>query len=166
MKKLILFIMTIVMVCSLSTVSFAEGYTTKAVPSNNSFKAYMSYTAITNTSSPQYKLQQQAYTGNYGIRMVDDRYCIAVGSYYTTTIGTKIDVIMENGHVIKCIVGDCKADAHTDSTHRANPNGCVVEFIVDMSALDSTCRRMGDMSYVSSLGLDGEISALRVYDGK
>ena len=81
MKKLILFIMTIVMVCSLSTVSFAEGYTTKAVPSNNSFKAYMSYTAITNTSSPQYKLQQQAYTGNYGIRMVDDRYCIAVGSY-------------------------------------------------------------------------------------
>lgn len=165
MKKSFLVLATIIMVVlSIVTVLGAGGYTTKPVPANNGFKAYMSYKAISSRNSSQYKLQQRAYTGNYGIRMVDDRYCIAVGSYYTTQIGTKIDVIMENGNVIKCILGDVKADKHTDATNRANPNGCIVEFIVDMNSLDRTCRRMGDMSYVSSGGLKGEIKAIRVYD--
>lgn len=165
MKKSFLVLATILMVVLTIVTAFgAGGYTTKPVPSNNSFKAYMSYKAIMKGNSPQCKLQKKAYTGNYGIRMVDDRYCVAVGSYYTTQIGTKIDVIMENGNVVKCILGDGKSDRHTDPTHRANSNGCVVEFLVDINSLDRTCRRMGDMSYVSSGGLKGEIKALRVYD--
>lgn len=163
LKKVRYLLCVCMQILCLSTTVFAEGYNTKPVPDNNSFKAYMGYTAITSRTSPQYKLQQQATTGSYGIRMYDGRYCIAVGTYYTSTIGTKIDVVMKNGNVIKCIVGDIKANCHTDATNRANPNGCVVEFIVDTKTMDPTCKRMGDMSYAPSGGLQGEIESLRVY---
>ena len=137
-------------------------YVDMSTPSKNGFKSYMSYKCITNTGSKQYKLQQSCYTGNYGIRMKDGRYCIAVGSYYTTKIGTKIDLIMKNGATIKCILADCKADAHTDSTNRQNPNGSIAEFIVDMNSLNRTAKRMGDISYCSEK-FKGEIKKIRVY---
>ena len=137
-------------------------YVDMDTPSNNSFKSYMSYKCITNRSSKQYKFQQKCYTGNYGIRMKDGRYCIAVGSYYTTKIGKKIDLVMENGAIIKCILADCKANAHTDSTNRQNPNGSIAEFIVDMNSLNRTAKRMGDVSYCSEK-FKGEIKKIRVY---
>lgn len=165
MKKLSFVLMIIITILSCNVNIFGSGgYTTKSTPCNNSFKAYMSYKTITNISSSQYKLQQRATTGKYGIRTVNGRYCIAVGSYYTTTIGTKIDIVMENSNIIQCVLGDVKADAHTDSLNRANPNGCIIEFLVDMNTLDKTCKRMGDMSYVPSGGLKGEIKYIRVYD--
>lgn len=139
-----------------------QKYMDMDVPSNNSFKSYMSYRCITNTGSNQYKFQQKCYTGNYGIRMNGERYCIAVGSYYTTKIGTKIDLVMQNGAIIKCILADCKANAHTDSTNRQNPNGSIAEFIVDMNELNSTAKYMGDISYCNK-DLKGEIKKMRVY---
>lgn len=45
-------------------------------------KTWMPYTAITSRGSKQYKLQQIAYTGDYGIRMVNGRYCVALGSHF------------------------------------------------------------------------------------
>ena len=149
-------------ICSKYLSKKKVNYVDMDTPSNNSFKSYMSYKCITNTGSKQYKLQQSCYTGNYGIRMKDGRYCIAVGSYYTTKIGTKIDLIMKNGATIKCILADCKADAHTDSTNRQNPNGSIAEFIVDMNSLNRTAKRMGDISYCSEK-FKGEIKKIRVY---
>lgn len=143
---------------------FGASFTTKAVPPENGFKSYMSYRAITNTASDQYKLQQIAETGNYGIRTVEGRYCVALGTYYSTKIGTKFDLIMENGHTIHCVLADSKADIHTDSTNRMSSNGCISEFVVDMNSLDGTCRKMGDMSYAPSGGLQGRVSEIRVYD--
>ena len=76
----------------------------------------MSYKCITSTSSPQYKLQKnKAYTGKYGIRQVDGRYCVAIGSHFTSKIGILFDLILENGIVIPCILSDQKADEDTDS---------------------------------------------------
>lgn len=138
-------------------------YTNYDVPSNNSIKSYMSYRTITSTSSNQYKLQQIAYTGNNGIRMVNGRYCIAVGSYYTTTIGQYIDVVLENGSVIHGILADCKADEHTDSTNRIHKeDGSVVEFVVDTDCLDKTARKMGDISYISDW--NSKVVNIKVYD--
>ena len=57
-------------------------YVDMDTPSNNSFKSYMSYKCITNRSSKQYKFQQECYTGNYGIRMKDGRYCIYLSSFF------------------------------------------------------------------------------------
>lgn len=139
-----------------------QPYVSMPTPSNNSFKSYMPYTAITNKSSQQYKLQQIAYTGSYGIRMVNGRYCLAVGSYYTTQIGTYIDLVLANGTIIKCILADCKANAHTDSTHRQNPNGSITEFIVDSKKLHKKAKQMGDISYCNEKW-HGEIAEIRVY---
>lgn len=107
--------------------------------------SYMSYKAITNTSSKQYKLQQKAYTGKYGIRQVKGRFCIAVGSYYTTTIGTYIDLILENGTVIPCILADCKADEHTDGNNILTYDGSLAEFVVDTDSLVYDAKYTGDI---------------------
>lgn len=107
---------------------------------NSSNYTYMSYTAVTNTSSPQYRLLRgsSCYTDSVsGIRMVDNRYCIAVGTYYAPCIGTKLDVVFEDGTVLKCIVGDFKSDRHTDSSHRYQAqDGSVIEFIIDRSTFE------------------------------
>lgn len=110
--------------------------------------SFMSYKSITSVTSNQYKLQQLAYTGNFGIRQVDGRYCIAVGTAYTTQIGQYIDLILENGVVIPCILADCKADIHTDETNRITVHdGSLVEFVVDVTSLESNAKLMGNIHY-------------------
>lgn len=114
---------------------------------------YMRYTCVTSVTSKQYKLLRgsDCYTDmETGIRMVGDRYCIAVGTGYASEIGTKIDVVMESGEIVKCILGDVKSDAHTDSaTHTYHVggyvedvyyegDGSVVEMIVDPAYFSST----------------------------
>lgn len=127
-------------------------------------KSYMPYTAITSRSSKQYKLQQQAYTGNYGIRMINNRYLVAIGSFYTTEIGVYFDLVLENGTVIPCILGDAKADQHTDSTHRyTKHDGSVAEFIIDSSAISSMVRRMGNIGYACS-SWNSPIVKIIIYD--
>lgn len=146
-----------------STTRKSTDYVDCDVPSNNTIKTYMDYRTITSTDSRQYKLQESlAYTDGNGLRMVNGRYCVAVGSYYTTTIGQHIDIVLEDGSVIPGIVADCKADIHTDSTNRINPNGCVVEFIVDTESLDETAKTMGDISYIN--GWNSKVVNIRVYD--
>ena len=96
---------------------------------------YMAYQAVTATGSSQYRLLygENAYTDeSTGIRMVDGRYCVAVGTGWASVIGTKIDVVMDNGSVFKCILGDVKADIHTDPTNKYQAmDGSVLEMIVD-----------------------------------
>ncbi len=103
---------------------------------------YMSYEKITLVSSNQYIQQHsdECYTDKTtGIRCVDDRYCIAVGSYYSANVGDKLDVVFEDGTIIRCIVGDCKSDAHTDENHQFQKyDGSVVEFLVDYEYFSST----------------------------
>lgn len=101
------------------------------------FKSYENYLAITSTNTPHYKLQHNyAKTADNGIRTVNDRYCIALGSYFTKTIGQYIDVVLQNGTVIECILGDQKSDAHTEWPHVAHPDGSIVEFIIDKKVMD------------------------------
>lgn len=137
-------------------------YSTYDVPSNNSIKSYMDYGKITLKSSNQYKLQESAYTGNYGIRMVNGRYCIAVGSYYTTKIGTYLDVVLENGEVIRGVLAECKADRDTDSTNRIHSDGSAIEFVVDEKSLNSTARKYGDVSKVNNW--DSKVDYIKIYD--
>lgn len=139
-------------------------YTEYDVPKSSGFKSYMSYKAITTKSSPQYSLQKdQAYTGKYGIRQVDGRYCVAVGSYFTNEIGTYLDLILENGIVIPCILADQKADKDTCSKNIITMhNGCVSEFVIDSEYLDSKARQMGDISYCNEYW-NSPVETIRVY---
>lgn len=122
---------------------------TYPVPENRGFKSYMDYRCITSKSSKQYKLQNlYAKTGDYGIRTVNDRFCIAVGSYFTSDIGQYLDLVLENGTVIQCVLADLKSDAHTDKNNIITMhNGCVSEFVVHTESLDSLAKKMGDISY-------------------
>ena len=133
-------------------------------PITSGFKSYMPYTAITSKSSPQYKLQQIAYTGTYGIRQYDNRYCVAIGTAFNADVGTYFDLILANGTVIPCIVADIKADKHTDSNNMITiANGCLTEFIVDSSTLNRKAKRMGDISYCNE-DWNSRVEKIRVYD--
>ena len=135
------------------------------MPHSNGFKSFMPYTTITDKTSQQYKLQQQySYTGDYGIREADNRYCIAVGTAFNTAIGTYADLILENGTILECIIGEIKDDKDTDYTNIiTKDNGCVSEFIVDMSILDSNVINAGDMSTINETW-NSKVTKLKVYN--
>lgn len=134
----------------------------KSVPKNNSFKSYMDYRTITNCSSKQYKLQKKCKTAKNGLRTYKGRYVIALGTFYTNKVGTKVDLKMKNGSTVKCVVGDIKDNRHTDSTNRQARDGSVAEFIVDVTQLGNKSKRMGNVSY-SDKKLLGSIKYIRVY---
>lgn len=129
----------------------------------NTMKTYMSYKAITKKNSPQYKLQQVAYTGTYGIRQINERFCIALGSAYTTTVGNYVDIVLENGEVIECILADLKQDRHTDETNRVAHDGSLVEFVVDMDYITNRVRVSGDVS-VACNEWNSRVVKVIVYD--
>jgi hypothetical protein len=90
-----------------------------------------------------------------------------MGSYYTDSIGDKLIVELESGRRINVIIGDFKADRHTDETNRYtgvyDNNGNfishnVVEFIVDMSTLNKTAKNWGDISAIE--GFEGNIATI------
>lgn len=139
-------------------------YKEYTVPITSGFKSYMPYTAITSRESKQYKLQQMAYTGNYGIRMVDGRYCVALGTAFNADVGTYFDLILANETVISCVVSDVKSDKHTDSSNMITvASGCLTEFVIDNSALDKNAKRMGDISYCCE-EWNSRVEKIRVYD--
>ena len=129
----------------------------------NRIKSYMSYKNITSRSSDQYKLQQMAYTGTYGIRQINGRFCVAVGSAYTTQIGQYIDLVLEDGTIIPCILGDCKADEHTDSRNILTSDGSLAEFVVDVPSLSKTVRYTGDISTACD-DWESMITRIIIYD--
>lgn len=132
---------------------------------NSGFKSYMDYKCITSTGSKQYKLQHSvAYTGNYGIRQINGRYCVAIGSHFTTEMGTLFDLVLENGTVIPCILADAKADKDTDSNNIITAhNGCLSEFVVDTGSLYYKARQMGDISYCNE-SWNSPVEKIRVYN--
>lgn len=135
-----------------------------AVPyGNTSFKSYMGYKSITNTASAQYKFQQKCWTDDEGLRRQEDDYVVALGSYYADDIGDRFEITLTTGQVFTAVVGDFKSDLHTDSTHKYTPmnngNKNVIEFIVDTKLLNSTARKMGDISYIE--GFEGDVESIK-----
>ena len=131
------------------------------------FKTYMSYKAITNTRSAQYKLQQQAWTDENGLRRIGDDYIIAVGTFYSNTIGDRFEVTLANGFTFTATVGDVKADYHTDSQHMYTPvynergrmiSANVLEFVVDTSCLPKKVRQLGTVSGIKDF--EGNIQSI------
>ena len=114
--------------------------------SHNGMKTFMSYRAITDKTSNQYALQQIAYTDEMGFRKVNERYCVAIGTAFEASVGQVFDAELENGTIIKCVVGDIKDDKDTDNSNVFTSQGCCLEFIVDIKKLDGTIKTMGDCS--------------------
>lgn len=108
--------------------------------SNSATRTHMSYTAVTARNTMQYKTLNSAnsWSSKYtGLRMNGERYCVAVGLKYGKA-GDKIDLIMEDGSLVKAIIGDIKARNDTDETNMfQKDDGSIVELITDGTAYDA-----------------------------
>ena len=136
-------------------------------PSSNTFKSYEDVDCITDsTKLAQGRLKKKYHLDKSGVYMVGDRYCIAVGSYYTKKIGVKIDLVLSslNGrkHTLKCITADSKADKDTIYNHRIHKDGSVAEFVVNTNSLSKKTRLMGDVSYAGKQ-FKGSIVKIKIY---
>lgn len=113
------------------------------------FKSYTDYKCLSRKSA-QWKLQEQAYTDENGLRKIGDAYLVALGSYYGTTLGTKYTVTLANGNVFNIILCDCKQDRHTDSKNQVClSNGSILEFYVDASKLPRSVKISGSIGSIS-----------------
>lgn len=105
------------------------------ITDGNTTKTVLPYKAF-GRNTKQAKLQSLCQTNEVGLRVYDGRFTIAVGTYFNTAIGQYFDLVLENGTVIPCIMGDLKADIHTDSRGLfTEASGCMTEFIVDRTYL-------------------------------
>ena len=140
-------------------------YKEYSMPDNKGFKSFMSYKAITDKSSKQYLLQSNyAYTGNNGIRQINGRYCVAIGTAFNSNVGDYADLILENGEIIPIIISDVKADIHTEPNNIVTyHNGCVSEFVCDVSKLDKNVKTNGDISYANE-NWNSKVVTIKIYD--
>lgn len=138
-------------------------------------KTYMKYQVLgTESWNKQGHLvrQKEATTGIYNLRMVDGRILIAVGTYYCTNIGTYIDVLLEDGRVIPCMLGDVKSNAHTDITNRYQAQDkSVIEFIIDSPGVNrydysdfKNSYPMIDGNFSRAPEFSSPVVGLRIYD--
>ena len=112
-------------------------------------KSFESHTVF-GSKTRQQRLQDMAHTDDMGFRVVDGRYCIAVGSAIGQKVGTYIDLVLANGTVIPCIMGDQKDNHDTDISNQRTANGCISEFIVSVKALcnnGTKAANRGDVSF-------------------
>lgn len=148
-------------------------YVVKEVEAGHKFKPFTGFWAYTAKGSAQYKLQKIAKTDERtGIRVVtdkhgEDRYCIALGTYWAgghpEHIGRCIDVVMVNGAVLKCVLADVKRQEHTKGQRNRYglDNNDILEFIVDERYLPSGV--YGDMS-AAGPEFEGDVSHMVIYD--
>lgn len=151
----------------LKVVQGPDGTTTVVVPQVTDHavaKKWESYTAITNKNTINYKLthSDKTITDELGFRKYDGRYLIAVGSGVCAQTGTYIDVKLADGTTIPCIMGDGKADIHTDKQNiytNVNSTYCCSEFIMDRKAKSWSG---GDCSKVN--GWNSPVVGFKVYN--
>lgn len=135
------------------TASVTVESTVYEIPKYPGMKKWLDYRCFRGNTK-QARLQQYAITDASGLRQVDGCYCIAVGSRFNTEIGQRLDLVLENGTVIPCVMGDQKANVHTDATNtfsNTTKNLCCSEFIVSTRNLKHEASQKGDASFVMDI---------------
>lgn len=126
--------------------------------------SYMDWRTITDPTSDQWALQQQAYTDSEtGIRMVAGRYCVAVGSAITTEKGALMNVTLQNGITIPCILADCKQDCDTVDT-LVGADGGIVEFVVTTEMLPGDVQLLGSNEAQFNYLWQSPVESIFLYD--
>ena len=108
--------------------------------------SYMDYRTITCEGTLQWEMQNDGWTStdpNTGIRMRGGRYMVALGQTFGLT-GTKVDVHLQNGATIHCILGDSKEWCDTlDGEGVIGADTGTVEFIVEEEYLPDDVIELG-----------------------
>lgn len=128
---------------------------------------YTDYRSYNLTGTPHYRLQQKCYTDEYGCRRFGEDYVIGLGTFYSTDIGDRFEITLDNGNTFTAILGDTKADKDTDISNRytecvnydGEPCANVLEFIVDSERLEQGARDLGTLTYYEHL--NGNVTAIR-----
>lgn len=132
-------------------------YETKPICSSTStFKSWMDYRKITNTSTRQWRYQQIATTDEYGFRLVDGYYMVAMAKQYGP-VGTKYLITFSGGQQMRAIIGDVKGN--TSCTH---PDGSMIEMIVDSEKMPGNVKRSGNYNSMIS----GSITEIRIINNE
>lgn len=124
-----------------------------SLPTN--IKSYTDYHFYNVDGTPHKRLQQVAWTDDYGCRRYNNDYIVALGSFYSVDIGDRFEVTLDSGNVFTIILGDGKADVDTDPTNMYAPcvnyegEQCanVIEFIIDKNVVSIEAYRYGSMDY-------------------
>lgn len=67
--------------------------------------------------TPHYRLQQVAWTDEYGMRRYNNDYLVALGSYYSTDIGDRFEVTLDTGKTFTVMMADGKWDIDCDENN-------------------------------------------------
>lgn len=176
MVKKILKLSSTVLATVVTSVTVNAGYieyTPLGVPDiDTSFKTYMDYKMIKNTSSPQYKFIDHwgwsdwdgfmRCNGEPDWGVDQDYYLVALGSYYGTTVGTKYRFTTSDGNVFYGVLADLKGNSSTNSTHQYSHNQDVIEFLVDTDRLIRDVKVWGNANVYP--GLSGSVTNVERMD--
>lgn len=120
------------------------------------WKPWARHTAVTDKTSPQWRLEQIATTDELGRRIVKDangewRYLVALPVYWAggtfSDIGRCVDIKMANGAVLKCVLADIKKIEHSlNGEGKYGAKGEVIEVICDKERLIEAVLKSGDAS--------------------
>lgn len=117
-------------------------------------KLFTDYRFLNLQWTPHYRLQQRAYTDSNGLRRFNDDYMVAMGSFYSTSIGDRFKVTLESGIEFTVILADAKWDSDCDERNMYMPYtnyngetvGNLLEFIIDKDVLDYKIYAYGDLN--------------------
>ena len=113
------------------------------------------YRAYNIEYTPHYRLQQLAWTDSYGLRRYNDDYLVALGSYYSTSIGDRFLVTLDTGKSFTIMLADGKWDIDCDVDNMYTPTtdyngdkaGNLLEFIIDKYAVSDEMYEYGSLDY-------------------
>lgn len=129
------------------------------VPNIPDFKSWTNYHYVSRNSSQWRVLTgDNTYTDDNGFRRKGSDYLVAMGSYYTKTLGDRFKVTTNKGNVFTVTICDWKADCDTDSKGQYTlANNCMIEFYVD----DNLCNAVRNSGSCSSIKeLSGKITKI------
>lgn len=145
----------------------------KEVETGHTFKPYTGFWAYNLKGSAQWRLQQVARSDERtGIRVVTDkhgeeRYIVALGTYWAgghpEHIGRCVDMVMVNGAVLKCVLGDVKKEEDAIRSRYGRVNNDTLEFIVDEKFLSEAVKICGNVSKAGD-EFEGDVEKMIVYD--
>ncbi len=119
-------------------------------------KLFTDYRSYNLQRTPHYRLQQAAYTDKDGLRRFGEDYIVALGKYYSESIGDRFQVTLDTGAEFTIIFGDGKAPCDCDDNNMYTPcvnyegDDCanMLEFIVDDDIMSSKVYAYGSIDYL------------------
>lgn len=134
-------------------------------------KFFTDYRSYNLWYTPHYRLQQQAWTDVQGLRRFGEDYIVALGSFYSVSIGDRFEVTLDSGRTFTVIFGDGKVDEDCDSRNMYTPcydidgnkAANLLEFIIDDDILPKEIYDYGSLDILA--GFKGNVIKM-VYLGR